>query len=546
MSFYSDEHDEDVQYRYRRRDPSPPPVNYVQARSDVRERPRSAFFGRNSDPFLVPERERNMAITRVRERSRERRSSPPRIVLPSHAPPSHPQTPVVITPSYLDHPSSDDESSVDSRRHGRGRAYSHSRASSRSRSRSRRSEDAYMTVRDFEIVKKLEDNRRQLDALRNATSPQAEAERYELFRVRQELEDLRAKEEREAQRKQDEEKWDYRKSKYQLEDLRTREEREAREKAEAARRAADYEGFELRQSRKELEDLRAREEREAREKADAARRAADFENFELIQSKRELEALKSQQKKERDAMEKINDARSQVELIAAKEELDRIKRAEQKDKEERRIRREIELKQLEEQRRAEEEREAREKADAEAVARWQAREAEKALKEQREKERADREYRQRMREHLLATGMSDDQIQAVLDKKKINETPSSSSTDLTQSKATYTRMARRHVSLETLRVKNIDFDLDVQNPEYVVIKRWVPPEEQQQLWTLTKAIRDGREQVTQTLSVEDRRHHHHSHHRHKSGDSLVVVKKTRRERSRSPSVSTLMYLAGAR
>lgn len=138
-----------------------------------------------------------------------------------------------------------------------------------------------------------------------------------------------------------------------------------------------------------------------------------------------------------------------------------VKRAEQKDKEERRIRREIELKQLEEQRRAEEEREARAKADAEAVARWQAREAEKALKEQREKEKADREYRQRMREHLLATGMSEDQIQAVLDKKKINETPSSSSTDLTQSKATYTRMARRHVSLETLRVKNIDFDLDV-------------------------------------------------------------------------------------
>lgn len=77
----------------------------------------------------------------------------------------------------------------------------------------------------------------------------------------------------------------------------------------------------------------------------------------------------------------------------------------------------------------------------------------------------------------------------------------------------------------------------------------MPPEEQQELWSLTKVIREGREreQVTTTLSIEDRRHHHH-HRRHKSssGDNLVVVKKTKRERSRSPGVSTLMYLAGAR
>lgn len=82
-----------------------------------------------------------------------------------------------------------------------------------------------------------------------------------------------------------------------------------------------------------------------------------------------------------------------------------------------------------------------------------------------------------------------------------------------------------------------------QNPDYVLIKRWVPPEEQKELWSLTKVLRDGREKVTTTLAIEDRSHHHH---RHKSGDNLVVVKKTKRERSRSPSVSTLMYLAGAR
>jgi hypothetical protein len=144
-----------------------------------------------------------------------------------------------------------------------------------------------------------------------------------------------------------------------------------------------------------------------------------------------------------------------------------VKRAEEKAKEERRIRKEIELKQMEEQRKAEEEQRARERADAEAVERWKAREAEK----EREKEEADREHRRRMKEHLLASGVPEDQIQAILEKKKISQSqaaaaeaavPASPGMEVAAppSKTTYTRMARRHLSLETLRIKGIDFDLD--------------------------------------------------------------------------------------
>lgn len=152
----------------------------------------------------------------------------------------------------------------------------------------------------------------------------------------------------------------------------------------------------------------------------------------------------------------------------------------------------MELKQLEEQRRAEEEQRAREKADADAVERWKAKEAERANKERRERERADREYRQRMQEHLLASGVPEDQIQAILEKKRISANNGSASPAPQQqqfpqqqlmqpmqpmqpppvgaemmaqnNKATYTRMARRHLSLETLRVKGIEYDLDVVSP----------------------------------------------------------------------------------
>lgn len=74
----------------------------------------------------------------------------------------------------------------------------------------------------------------------------------------------------------------------------------------------------------------------------------------------------------------------------------------------------------------------------------------------------------------------------------------------------------------------------------------MPPEEQKELWSLTRVIRDDRDKVTTTLSIEDRSRRG-SHHRHRSGsDNLVLVRKTKHERSRSPGVSVLSYLAGGR
>lgn len=79
-----------------------------------------------------------------------------------------------------------------------------------------------------------------------------------------------------------------------------------------------------------------------------------------------------------------------------------------------------------------------------------------------------------------------------------------------------------------------------QNPEYILVKRWVPKDEQNDLWSLTKVIRGERERVTTTLHVEDRTH---GHHRSKSRDKNLVLVRKKHERSRSPNV--LMYIAGA-
>src|SRR4051812_7785472 len=57
---------------------------------------------------------------------------------------------------------------------------------------------------------------------------------------------------------------------------------------------------------------------------------------------------------------------------------------------------------------------------------------------------------------------------------------------------TYTRMARRHLSIETLNRYNIDYEFD-RDPNYVLIKRLVPEYEQDFLWSHTREIRERRE-----------------------------------------------------
>lgn len=133
---------------------------------------------------------------------------------------------------------------------------------------------------------------------------------------------------------------------------------------------------------------------------------------------------------------------------------------------------------------AEEDKKQKEKDEAAAVERWKAREAEKAAKEKREKEEAEREFIHRLTDQLRASGLPEDQIKAVIEKKRINQgwgaaqprpfpgppprpmgmmpvpPPPPMQQQMTTTKTTYTRMARRHLSLECLKVRGIDYELD--------------------------------------------------------------------------------------
>jgi len=152
----------------------------------------------------------------------------------------------------------------------------------------------------------------------------------------------------------------------------------------------------------------------------------------------------------------------------------------------------------------------------------------------------EKEYKRRLEEDLRKSGMNDRQIAVVLKKDKA----------VNADRPTWTRMSRRHLSIETLNRNRIDYEFDTvsnlqhcvsimsdrkQDPDYVLIKRWVPEYEQDILWNQTREIREKRKPVL--LAIEDKKHHHET--------ELELVRKKKHEKKPTPS-SLLTFLAGGR
>lgn len=123
---------------------------------------------------------------------------------------------------------------------------------------------------------------------------------------------------------------------------------------------------------------------------------------------------------------------------------------------------------------------------------WKIEQAEKAAKEKKEKEEAEKEIRNKMRERLLASGVPEAQIAVILAGKTVGPHPHPHphqghagahmmqghhhmpgqipvpppvqmppyGMEVATTKTTYTRMARKHLSIEALRARAIEYDID--------------------------------------------------------------------------------------
>ncbi|KAF7926079.1 uncharacterized protein EAE97_010379 [Botrytis byssoidea] len=87
--------------------------------------------------------------------------------------------------------------------------------------------------------------------------------------------------------------------------------------------------------------------------------------------------------------------------------------------------------------------------------------------------------------------MDDGEEEATGDKdsKAVQTSPED---EIPETRPTWTRMHLRHLSTEVLKKNNIDYVIDPEDPDYVLIQRWVPEYEQDFLWAATRASRTRR------------------------------------------------------
>ncbi|KAI8956982.1 hypothetical protein F5Y11DRAFT_353046 [Daldinia sp. FL1419] len=298
----------------------------------------------------------------------------------------------------------------------------------------------------------------------------------------------------------------------------------------------------------------------------------DLENkrreFEFEQTRKELQEIKLAKQIEQEEKRRNKTLQEERDLRDAKKELDAIRKAKEEAEYERRVKQKLELERMKAEEAALEEKKRRDKEAKEIIDKYKREEAERKLREKHEAEQREKEYRTKMQEQLLKSGLDEKEINAILAGEKIKrekekkekekdekkdekkmQVPPHPQLQLTAppqeaERPVYTRMARRHLSLETLRTHNIDFQLDA-DPDYVLIKRWVDEPEQDILWRHTKIIREKRSSSTHSgkliMSIEDNKKHRHHHHLE---PEFEWVRKKERRRSRSPSL--LMYFAGGR
>ena len=254
------------------------------------------------------------------------------------------------------------------------------------------------------------------------------------------------------------------------------------------------------------------------------------EEYELERARRELEMIRHEKEREEDAK-----------LAKQRKELEAYKAEKERAEEEKRIKKEIELARLREERRTEEEKAKIKKQSEAAIEKYKKEQAEKEAKEKKEKEEREKEYQHRFEDEMRKSGMDERQIALVLKKDK----------GVDPNRPTYTKLSRRHLSIETLNRYRIDYEIDevssenvgpvieanrkYQDPDYVLVKRWVPEYEQDFLWSHTKEIRERRKPVL--LAIEGKKKHHHE-------TEYELVRKPKKH-ERSPS-RFLTYVAGGK
>jgi hypothetical protein len=165
--------------------------------------------------------------------------------------------------------------------------------------------------------------------------------------------------------------------------------------------------------------------------------------------------LRLSQAREQHERRLIKEYEDETELKNAKRQLDALKEREIQAEKEKRIAEELELKRLKKEQEEADERDRLEQIEKDAIERYKQQEMKRIAHEEKQKEHMEREYKRRFQEDLINSGLDEKAIAAIINKQKVPE-----ALPAPNERPTYTRMNRRHLSIETLRAFQFEYDID--------------------------------------------------------------------------------------
>ncbi|KAK3181249.1 hypothetical protein K4F52_007392 [Lecanicillium sp. MT-2017a] len=246
--------------------------------------------------------------------------------------------------------------------------------------------------------------------------------------------------------------------------------------------------------------------------------------------RRQLLELQATNRRDEGRRRLTHDAREDVEMRRVKHELSLRQESRSRADLNLKLKEEFEKKRLEKEIKEKKETQRREKEAKEAVEQYKLQEADKVLKDKNANEEFEKQYKVWLEQRLTLSGLDEKHIKAIMNKEKIpGDSPS-------RAPERYTRMLRKHVSLETLRTFAINFEYDGSEDETIIVKRHVPEWEIKELDAHTRFVRERRERVPS----KGKGHY-------KGGREIMTGKRKHSKRKHGKdNLPLLMYLAGYR
>ncbi|KAJ5133696.1 hypothetical protein N7448_001280 [Penicillium atrosanguineum] len=250
---------------------------------------------------------------------------------------------------------------------------------------------------------------------------------------------------------------------------------------------------------------------EERRQAEHRWRLQKFEEAEKDAANREdLKAkLRAEKLKEIERQQEENKERERLRLELEEQKLKELQKAKEEEEEREKLKKEILAEEARKAAEAAEERKKQLALKAAAVAEWKLEQERMAQQKKEEAERKDKEFRERLR---IEFGYSEEEIEEILKKKKEakKEEKKEDKIEFEETKkTTWIKVHRKHLLPETLMAYSLPWDWDERDTNYIIIKRWVTEDFQEELFAHSRRLREGKviaqtSSSTTELRVNDR------------------------------------------